>query len=91
MKKHTIQIRRYHPGQSPSGGPTLGPITGDYGRFELVETVQRTIRREQIGNFCPMFATYQKAEHLVHSDEGDLSDPFRAEEYYLNRLFIKLP
>ena len=54
----------------------------------VVETIQRVLRSEQIGNFNPMFCIYKKTWTLVQSDEGDISDPFRRTEKYLATLFI---
>jgi hypothetical protein len=53
-------------------------------------TIKRQLRAEQIGNFNPIFCTYQGKRILVQSDDGDLSDPFRREESYLKTLYIKL-
>ena len=57
----------------------------------VVETIKRKLRFEQIGNFCPAFATYKGKPYLVKSEEGDLSDPFRADQSYLASLFITVP
>jgi hypothetical protein len=54
-----------------------------------VETVSRTIRFEQVGNFNPAFCTYKGEKYLVQSFEGDLSDPFRRTEAYLTTLYIE--
>jgi hypothetical protein len=56
----------------------------------LVDTVKRKLRFEPIGNFVPAFATYKSKEYLVNSFQGDLSDPFRANESYLTSLYINL-
>lgn len=55
-----------------------------------IETIARIVRFEAIGNFCPGFATYNNKQHLVRSRCGDLSDPFRANEQYLESLYIQL-
>ena len=57
---------------------------------ELIETVRRVLRAEQIGNFNPMFCTYKGVKHLVHSRLGDLSDPFRRTDAYADALYIEL-
>jgi len=88
--KHTIQVRRYQAGQSKHGSERIGSITGDFGKFDVVETVKRSLKAEQIGNFNPVFCTYNGKPCLVHSDEGDLSDPFRREESYAKSLFISI-
>ncbi len=88
-RKYTIQVRRYLPGQSHYGSPRLAPITGDAGTHIVTETIRRALRAEQIGNFSPLFCRYAgNPRVLVHSDAGDLSDPFRREEGYAASLFI---
>lgn len=87
-KKHSVQVRKYGEGQTHYGSPSMGKITGNFGTHEVVETIQRTLRAEAIGNFNPIFCTYQGKDRLVQSDEGDVSDPFRASEEYLKTLFI---
>jgi hypothetical protein len=88
--KHTIQVRHYQSGQSKHGSERIGSITGDFGKFDEVETVKLTLRAEQCGNFNPIFCKYKGKRTLVHSDEGDLSDPFRREESYAKSLFISI-
>ena len=48
----------------------------------------RVLTSEQFGNFNPVFCRYQHKKYLVKSEEGDLSDPFRRDESYLNNLYI---
>lgn len=55
-----------------------------------IETIARVLRAEQIGNFNPIFCTYMGKKHLVMSNEGDLSDPFRRDASYLEKLFIEI-
>ena len=88
MKKQTIQVRRYQAGQTQYGSEGIGKITGDFGRFDVVETVKLACRSEAIGNFNPIFCRYKGKRTLVHSDAGDLSDPLRRDETYLETLFI---
>ena len=57
---------------------------------KVVETVKRTLQAEAMGNFNPIFCQYNYKQYLVHSDEGDLSDPFRREESYLKTLYIEV-
>ena len=57
---------------------------------KYVETIKRKLKFEPIGNFAPAFATYKGKEYLVNSFQGDLSDPFRANESYLTSLYITL-
>lgn len=87
--KHKVEVRRYLPGNTDYGSESIGKITGNYGKYEVVEVVERVLRAEQIGNFNPIFCSYGGNDRcLVKSDEGDLSDPFRREESYLQRLYI---
>ena len=48
----------------------------------------RALSFENIGNFCPCFCQYKGQKRLVSSEEGDISDPFRADITYLKSLFI---
>ena len=90
MKKRTLQVRRYTNRQTSHGSESLGKITGDFGHHEVVATIQRVLRSESIGNFCPVFCSYKgNNRHLVKSDAGDLTDPFRADESYAQSLFIE--
>jgi hypothetical protein len=54
-----------------------------------VRSIKRALRSEMIGNFNPMFCTYQGRKHLVQSTYGDISDPFRRTDQYLLRLYIE--
>ena len=56
--------------------------------FPLI--IKRKLRSECIGNFNPIFCTYKGKEHLVKSNEGDLSDPFRRNESYIDSLYIEI-
>lgn len=71
--KVKIQVRKYN----------------NDGSYAVVENITRKPWMEAIGNFNPMFCRYNGKRTLVHSDEGDLSDPFRREEGYLKCLFIR--
>lgn len=77
-KRH-IQVRKYPEGTSHHTSK----------KFTLIETIWRKPWLEQIGNFNPMFCTYNGERTLVHSDYGDISDPFRREESFLGSLFIE--
>jgi len=57
---------------------------------KVLRTVGRVLRSEAVGNFCPLFCTYEGRESLVKSDEGDVSDPFRRKASYLQTLFIEV-
>lgn len=72
MKKYKIEVREYAPGQNHHSSTD----------FKLIETIERSLRLEQCGNFSPIFCTYKGEEYLVVSDDGDTSDPFRAESTY---------
>jgi hypothetical protein len=89
-KRYPIQVRKYGEGQTDYGSESIGRITGNFGKFEVVETITCAIRAEQIGNFNPLFCTYKGKRTLVHSDAGDLSDPFRRDESYAKTFFIKV-
>ena len=81
-KKYTIQVRKVDAGFSlyDSSAP-----------FTVVESVQRAIRSEAIGNFNPCFCSYKEDRRcLVHSEQGDMSDPFRREDSYLTTLYIRI-
>jgi hypothetical protein len=56
---------------------------------EIIETIERTIWAEQIGNFNPFFCRYRNKRTLVNSREGDISDPFRRTIGYLETLYIE--
>lgn len=77
-KKYEIQVRSYPEGASH--------YTSD--KFQAIGTVKRVIRAEASGNFCPLFCRYLGKDRLVHSDAGDVSDPFRREESYAKSFFI---
>ena len=55
-----------------------------------IETISRVLTGKAIGNFNPIYCRYQKREHLVMSREGDLSDPFRRDDSYLEKLYIQV-
>lgn len=79
-QKHVIQVRRYAPGENHHSTD----------KFELAETIKRMLWAEQIGNFNPLFCRYKGKRMLVHSDAGDLSDPFRRTPEYAKTLFIEI-
>ena len=75
-KRYSIQVRKY---------------SNDRSSFEVMETILRVLRAEQIGNFCPVFCRYNNDKRcLVHSDLGDFSDPFRRSAEYGETLYIKV-
>ena len=78
--KHKVQVRDYH-GKSHH-------VSDD---FTVVAEISVVLCSEQIGNFNPLFCTYRgNRRTLVHSDKGDVSDPFRRDDSYLGSLFIAL-
>ena len=80
VKRYTIQVRHYLNGASRYNAKPED--------IRVIETIQRVLRAEQIGNFNPLFCTYKGKHELVSSDAGDLSDPFRREQAYEKSLFI---
>lgn len=58
--------------------------------LESFKVVKRVLEGEAIGNFNPIFCRYKNRQHLVMSTEGDLSDPFRRTEEYLDHLYIEV-
>lgn len=57
---------------------------------KLIETITRIPWSEPMGNFSPIFCRYKDKKMLVLSKEGDLSDPFRRTQEYLNSLYIEI-
>jgi len=55
-----------------------------------IETVRRKLYFQPIGNFYPAFCRYKGKTYQVQSQAGDLSDPFRAQECYLETLYIDI-
>lgn len=80
QKRYSIQVRKVSPGN----------LYNSAAEFESIGTVKRVLRAEQIGNFNPLFCTYKGKRTLVHSEAGDLSDPFRREASYARTLFIRV-
>ena len=80
MKKQSIQVRQYSAGLNHFHSK----------EFIVLEIINRVLRSECIGNFNPAFCTYKGTRTLVHSEQGDLSDPFRRDPSYLNTLFIEV-
>lgn len=56
----------------------------------FVKNVKRVLRQEAIGNFCPIFCTYMGEQKLVKSKKGDLSDPFRRDDSYVDELYVEI-
>lgn len=75
-KKHKVSVHK------------KGEHYGVPGKY--IEDIMRVLRAEMIGNFNPIFCTYNKERHLVKSLEGDLSDPFRRDESYAKSLYIEI-
>ncbi len=57
---------------------------------KLIETIKRKIWSEAIGNFNPIFCHYKGKRTLIQSMKGDVSDPFRRDESYLETLYIEV-
>lgn len=57
---------------------------------EVEYCITCTLKAKVIGNFNPIFCEFKGKDVLVHSMEGDLSDPFRREESYLKSLYIEV-
>lgn len=55
-----------------------------------ISHTHRILRHEPLGNFDFITCTYQGKKRVVKSIEGDLSDPFRRDETYLNSLYIEI-
>ncbi len=79
-KPQTIQVRRYLDGNSQYGSNN---------KHEVLETIQRKVYGDTLGNYNRFACRYHGKTHLVHSDKGDIGDPFRADESYLETLFIE--
>uniref|UniRef100_A0A6M3LMT5 Uncharacterized protein n=1 Tax=viral metagenome TaxID=1070528 RepID=A0A6M3LMT5_9ZZZZ len=54
------------------------------------KTIKRSLRGRCSGNFNPLFCTFDGEEHLVQSEAGDLSDPFRRGVDYTKSLYIEV-
>ena len=78
QNKLSLQVRNYE--HDKYGSKTTYTVT---------ETIKRKLWAEQIGNFNPIFCRYKGKRTLVHSDEGDISDPFRRDETYTKTLYIE--
>ena len=61
-----------------------------YSDGKLIKSVDRVLYFEQIGNFNPCFTIFSGYPRLVHSFRGDMSDPFRRDNSYLDHLYINL-
>jgi hypothetical protein len=82
-RQYTIEVRQPLPGRSDYE---------DREAYVIIDTIRRVLRAEAIGNFNPLFCRYANNPRvLVHSDAGDLSDPFRRTAAYAETLFISLP
>ncbi len=77
--KQNIEVRKYDRDQY-----------GSKTTYMVVDHIKRKLWAEQIGNFNPLFCTFNKKRNLVKSDDGDLSDPFRREQNYVNSLYIEV-
>ena len=57
---------------------------------KVIKDIFRVLRSEMIGNYNPIFCTYNRGEQLVKSFKGDLSDYFRRDKTYGNYLYIEV-
>jgi hypothetical protein len=80
MKKQNIEVRNYN--GKRFAFPAVTP--------EILGVVSRRIYSMSCGNFNPVYCRYQLKTYLVHSEAGDISDPFRSDSSYLKTLFIDL-
>ncbi len=85
-KPQTIQVRRYCEGQTMYGRYG-GPIS-DFGMHDVLETISRKLYVDSVGNFNRVACRYHGKTYIVHSEKGDIGDPFRADESYLTCLYI---
>lgn len=76
MKKQIIEVREKGTKYNEPG--------------KLIKIIHRKVWLECIGNFNPMFCRYNKKRELVKSLAGDISDPFRRTDEYLNTLYIEV-
>jgi hypothetical protein len=75
IRKHTIEVRKKGKSYENPG--------------EVIKKIKRRLYSTSLGNFNPIFCTYKKKKVWVHSKSGDLSDPFRRNEFYLTNLYIE--
>ena len=54
----------------------------------IIDFIERVLYMDSVGNFNRIACRYKKRTHLVHSEAGDLGDPFRMDESYFNSLYI---
>lgn len=60
------------------------------GDGSIVETIQRVVWCEPIGNYAPVFCRYKGKRQLVESDELHLDDPLRCDKAdHIGKLFIR--
>ena len=56
---------------------------------EVLDVIQRKpFHKGWFGNFVPVYVRYKNKEHLLKSDLGDVSDPFRGGD--IGCFFIEL-
>lgn len=56
---------------------------------QFIETIKRVLTFVVLGNWNPAYCVYKREKYQVHSVHGDMSDPFRRDESYLDSLYIK--
>lgn len=56
----------------------FNPDTLNHDGGEVLKEIKRIpFHKGWFGNFIPVYVRYDKKEYLLHSDNGDVSDPFR--------------
>lgn len=89
--KYLIQLRQANPKGNvcylPDDSKSAG-LAVHWTAHCLLGTIRRKLVAIQVGNFNPIYCRYAGKVYLVHSDEGDMSDPFRREQSYAKSLFI---
>ncbi len=53
------------------------------------EPIMRKLYVDQVGNFNRVACRYAGKTYIVKSESGDLGDPFRADNSYLEKLYIE--
>jgi hypothetical protein len=71
---------------TPGENEMLIEIRDQDGKY--IKSINRKPHAEQIGNFNPIFIRYNGKDHLLKSDTGDPSDPFRLTQDVLNHSYI---
>lgn len=84
-KKHKIEVRRKETIED-----VFNRVAGIEKASSIHPIIYRKLFAENLGNFNFINCRYKNKKYTVKSDKGDLADPFRREENYLNNLFIEV-